>query len=302
MSHYPLKYWLKYSVINREKYFFVFLILFLILFVSCSNDSEDITEPEEFDFSDREYVVYSEGVNNYTPAPVLFVLHGANSSNQSMIQATNFNFIAGEEGYLIVYPNAFQGLWNFNGECGLPYEDRPNDVEFIKYILNDISDKYNIDTKRIFITGFSMGGYFAYYLAKKMPGTFAAIAPVAATMPRYLSKDFNTNKISVLIELGTKDASVPYEGSGAEDCGNLSGEESIKYWAKLNGCDSEPNTSYLPDNGIDYLNIRIDNFNFCESGFEVKLISVEGGSHRWYMNDEIKISNLIFDFIKDKSL
>lgn len=147
-----------------------------------------------------------------------------------------------------------------------------------------------------------MGGYFSYYLAAKRPGKFAAIAPVAATMPRYLSNVQNLKSIPVLIELGTKDASVPYEGSGTENCDRMSGIETINFWANVNGCSETPTTAYLPDNGIDYLQIKVDEFNNCNSPFETKLISVEGGSHRWYNNSEINISQIIFDFISNKSL
>ena len=283
-------------------YPFIFLI---ILFLSYCKDDENnqINEPEVFDFSDRTYIVFAESASNNTSAkPLLIVLHGANSTASSMVAATNFDIIAGGNGFIIVYPDAFQGLWNFGEECGMAYPDRPDDTEFIQYIIDELSKEYKIDEKRIYITGFSMGGYFTYYLAKKMPGKFAAIAPVAATMPRYLSNGTDENKISVLIELGTKDASVNYEGTGSGECDNLSGAESVEYWASLNGCDAEPETTYLPDKGIDYLNIRIDDYKNCWSTFETKLISVEGGSHRWYINAEINISEIIFNFFKEKSL
>ena len=283
-------------------------IIFLLILIlnSCEVEKqgeENITEPEVFDFSDRKYTTYAEGISsNQTPAPVLLVLHGAGSSIQSMIQATNFNVIAGDAGFLVVYPEGYQALWNFGSECEMAHPERPDDIHFIKYVLDELGKKYNIDEKRIYVTGFSMGGYFTYYLAAKMPNTFAAIAPVAATMPRYLSNIQNVKSIPVLVELGTKDSSVPYEGSGSDNCSSLSGMETIKFWADINGCDETPTTTYLPDNGIDYLQIRIDEFNKCNAPFETKLISVEGGSHRWYNNAEINISQIIFDFFGNKSL
>lgn len=283
--------------------FFYFILLILVSCKSENKENDTITEPEVFDFSDRKYTVYAEGISsNQTPAPLLLVLHGAGSSILSMIQATNFNSIAGDAGFLVVYPEGHQALWNFGGECEMAHPERPDDIHFIKYVLEELGKKYNIDEKRIYVTGFSMGGFFSYYLAAKMPDTFAAIAPVAATMPRYLSNIQNVKSIPVLIELGTKDSSVPYEGSGSGNCGTLSGMETIQFWAKVNSCDENPSTTYLPDNGIDYLQIRIDEFNNCNSPFETKLISVEGGSHRWYNNSEINISQIIFDFFSNKTL
>jgi len=184
----------------------------------------------------------------------------------------------------------------------MAHPERPDDIFFIKYVLDELRKKYNINEKKIYVTGFSMGGFFSYYLAAKMPDTFAAIAPVAATMPRFITSLQNVKPIPVLVELGTKDSSVPYEGSGSDNCGSLSGMETIKFWAKINGCDETPDTTYLPDNGIDYLQIRTNEFNNCNMPYETKLISVEGGSHRWYNNSEINISQIIFDFFRNKSL
>lgn len=45
--------------------------------------------------------------------------------------------------------------------------------------LNDsLSKKANIDTRRIYVTGLSMGGYGTWYLLAKYPGKFAAAAPI----------------------------------------------------------------------------------------------------------------------------
>lgn len=282
---------------------FQFFVLFIFI-ISCKSEDDNgqTTEPEVFDFSDRTYTVFDDGVSNNSACPVLLVLHGAGSAIQSMIQATNFNFLGGESGFLVVYPSASQGLWNYGEECELPFPERPDDVEFIKFLIDELSKKYNVDEKRIYVTGFSMGGYFSYYLARKLPGKFAAIAPVAATMPRYLAKGDNKNKIPILIELGTEDLSVPYEGTGPEDCNKLSGSETIRYWAAVNGCNSESEVSYLPDNGVDNISVRIDDFKNCSAPYETKLISVEGGGHYWYMNEEINISEIILDFFIDKSL
>lgn len=273
-----------------------------ILLISCKDNTENISEAEVYDFSDRRYEVMAGYDTNYqNPRPLLIVLHGAGSSAASMIQATNFNLIAGEEKFIIVYPDAFQGLWNFGEECGMAFPERPDDLHFIKYIIDEVIKNYNVDQKKIFITGYSMGGYFTYYLAEKLKGSITAIAPVAATMPRFISKYETPNKLSVLIILGTKDDSVNYEGT-VGDCGKFSGMESIQYWASINGCASQAETTYMPDNGIDYLKIRIDNFVNCDHPYETKLISIEGGGHRWYMNDEINTSEIIFNFFQDKSL
>ncbi|MEI6578401.1 MAG: alpha/beta hydrolase-fold protein [Eubacteriales bacterium] len=46
-------------------------------------------------------------------------------------------------------------------------------------IVKGIKKNYSVDTKRIYLTGFSMGGYGAWYITTKYPNMFAAAVPVA---------------------------------------------------------------------------------------------------------------------------
>ncbi len=48
----------------------------------------------------------------------------------------------------------------------------------LKAILDQIVERYAIDTRRIYLTGMSMGGYGAWSLAMTYPRQFAALAPI----------------------------------------------------------------------------------------------------------------------------
>lgn len=48
-------------------------------------------------------------------------------------------------------------------------------IKFIEQIIKE----YNVDETRIYLTGFSMGGYGTWYTAMARPDLFAAIAPVS---------------------------------------------------------------------------------------------------------------------------
>ena len=45
-------------------------------------------------------------------------------------------------------------------------------------LLDHVSEKYAVDTKRIYLTGLSMGGYGAWQLGLRHPDRFAALVPV----------------------------------------------------------------------------------------------------------------------------
>ncbi len=58
-------------------------------------------------------------------------------------------------------------------------------LDFLKQLIYDLVDNYNIDPKRIYITGISMGGYTTCDLVNQMPpDTFAAAVPLSGS--RYM--------------------------------------------------------------------------------------------------------------------
>ena len=49
---------------------------------------------------------------------------------------------------------------------------------FVKEVLDTVEGALRIDRSRVYLTGFSMGGYGTWQTAAAFPGTFAAIAPI----------------------------------------------------------------------------------------------------------------------------
>jgi pimeloyl-ACP methyl ester carboxylesterase len=78
----------------------------------------------------------------------------------------------------------------------------------------EVTAKYRIDTNRIYLTGFSLGGEGTWYLAAKYPDKFAAIAPMSGFTSHM---DYIDNNIDKLIDIpiwafhGKIDNVVPFE-------------------------------------------------------------------------------------------
>ena len=51
-------------------------------------------------------------------------------------------------------------------------------VENLNKLLDTLLEEYAVDEKMVYLTGFSMGGYGAWYFAMAYPEKFAAIAPI----------------------------------------------------------------------------------------------------------------------------
>jgi hypothetical protein len=60
-----------------------------------------------------------------------------------------------------------------------PIDKRWETDDWFDTLYSEITNRYRIDTSRIYLTGLSLGGSGTWYLAMKYPSTFAAIAPIS---------------------------------------------------------------------------------------------------------------------------
>lgn len=81
--------------------------------------------------------------------------------------------------------------------------------EAIKSILEEVTNKYRIDKTRIYLTGLSRGGHGTWGLASRIPGIFAAIAPIAGASHGINSYEHLT-KIPILTAHNKQDRVVNY--------------------------------------------------------------------------------------------
>lgn len=86
-------------------------------------------------------------------------------------------------------------------------------VDVLIALLDEIVNKYRVDTNRIYVTGLSMGGHGTWELAMRRPNRFAALAPVCGWADT--SKACSISHIPTWVFHGAKDEVVPVKA--AED-------------------------------------------------------------------------------------
>jgi predicted peptidase len=79
--------------------------------------------------------------------------------------------------------------------------------------LRDAQGEYRIDAERIYLTGNSMGGVGAFYIASKYPELFAAVAPIAGEGEGEWAEAYEN--LPFWVFHGRRDEIVPSEGSEA---------------------------------------------------------------------------------------
>jgi polyhydroxybutyrate depolymerase len=245
----------------------------------------------------RTFTIYIPSFNiKSTQPPLVIALHGRGGNGESMILITRkgFNKLADKDGFIVVYPDGIELNWN-DGRMDEEANDRAHrenidDVGFISELIDFMIKSYNIDPKRIYVTGISNGAIMSYRLACELSHKIAAIAPVDGNIPQLILPGCSpSDPVSVLTINNVNDPLVPFEGG--EIYGHfhliklgkvLSVNESVQFWVKRNRCSSVPVVTIEPDPSPDDGTrvIRNEYIN-KDTGSEVILYSVDGGGHTW---------------------
>jgi polyhydroxybutyrate depolymerase len=226
------------------------------------------------------------------PAPLVVVLHGAFSHASQMAERTGWSRLADRDGFVVVYPEGIGlfGLtqhWNAGHCCGPAAAQEVDDVGFVAQVIDDTRAMLDIDSRRIYVTGFSNGAMLTHRFGAEHGERLAAIAPLAGPIGGRPDDDEPIQRIQapatglpVIMFHGWADESVPYAGgfAGGGDDGRsyLSARDGASFWAEGNGCASGPQRSELYSGRV-----TLDAWTDCPDGDEVLLYSVAGWGHRW---------------------
>lgn len=100
------------------------------------------------------------------PAPIVIVPHGYLMTGQMMYDITQYSALADKEGFVALFPDGAgsPGPWNVGQNvCGLgaSVTAATDDQSFITAMLDFVKKDQCVDEPHIFMSGFSMGGYFS---------------------------------------------------------------------------------------------------------------------------------------------
>ena len=239
------------------------------------------------DGAERSYLLHiPSGLDSLQPVPIVLAFHGAGAEPSAMDLMTGFNDIAEEAGFIVVYPEGLGLTWNAGTCCGYAMQKNVDDIAFVRQMLDDLQKTVQVDVKRIYATGFSNGGGFAYRLACEMPDTFAAVAPVAGAM--LYSPCQPQGLVSLITVHGLADATVPYEGGGELEVPPV--EQVMTTWAKFDGCAASPQTEKKEKIFVHTV------YPSCESGTAVERYAMESGGHAWPSKYVWPASEAIWEF------
>lgn len=220
------------------------------------------------------------------PRPLVFQFHGSGSTSTLDFQnRTNFTDVADTANFILVTPQGTLfpqwGWTDWNA-----YETVSNgvdDVLFVSDMIDTLAKNYNIDTTRIYTSGWSAGAFFSYYLGWKLSNRIAAAGGVCGGFEQTVYGNIMpTRPFSVMEIHGTNDPIVPLEGISADGLVIVPLDDLMNYWVDYNDCMPVPTVTDMPNTDLwDGCTTKRYTWANGDCGTEVQLLKITGGRHTW---------------------
>jgi polyhydroxybutyrate depolymerase len=219
--------------------------------------------------------------------PLLVLLHGLGASGKALLEVAPFRALAARRRFSLVAPDGAtdskgRRFWNASGACcdfdktGTPH------VAELRALLESAVESPAVDPKRVFVLGYSNGGFMAHRLACEVPG-IAGIVSIAGAGPSEGEPCAPPAPVAVLQIHGDADQVIRYEGGRALGRADLtphpSALETVSAWAARDGCKGKPaGASAIDlDDKIDGAETLVTRFPGCTR--PVELWTVRGAGH-----------------------
>lgn len=232
---------------------------------------KSINDYKKISVSGREVYVYAPS-NLADNSPLLMSFHGMDQDPNYQQSNTHWEAVADTAGFVVAYPKGATGYstWDISGD---------QDTKWITQIIDQMANDYKIDKKRVYMSGFSMGGMLSYHAMGKIADKIAAFAPCSG----YLMMGAGTAQrpVPIFHTHGTSDNVVGYDGL----------ENNLKSYRQQFKC---PDKAEVEDNHPNGENrATLYTWGPCDNGIYVKHLKLEGRQHSPSKADVSDIWNFV---------
>jgi polyhydroxybutyrate depolymerase len=198
----------------------------------------------------RAYVPANLGAD--ARVPLLVFMHGLGGSGRELVDGLHLPEMADSLGFAFIAPDGVldrsgRRFWNAGDVCcNFDSIDVDHVGELRRWIGQAIADPH-VDARRVYVIGFSNGGFMAYRAACELGSLLAGIVSIAGAGPGDTATCRPDRKLSVIQIHGDHDGIVKFDGgylfADTRRPRYPSAEKSLAYWAKFDGCSGEPQHS-----------------------------------------------------------
>jgi polyhydroxybutyrate depolymerase len=281
------------KMIRATSTFVEWAVVVIVAFVLTAGGA--VAEPIEIVVNGQTRTAIVERSAGAERQPTVIMLHGSGGEAAGLGKITGLPRLAQQQGFVAVFP---QGGWNFLPPDFKPPDGRqlPDDAAFLKMLIAELVRLRISDPERVYLSGFSLGGFMALRMICMEPGPFAGVALFSAAMPELVGDRCRPTKpIPFLLRQSTGDQLVPYE------CGRLgrsglpvwSAERLVAFFRAHNGCANAGKQTVAFQQSS---KVEIEHATTC-SGAPVVNYRIVGGGHSIPWMD---ISRLLWLFFSGK--
>jgi polyhydroxybutyrate depolymerase len=244
---------------------------------------------------ERRYVIHvPESYDGKHAVAVVIMFHGGGGNAKNAIAETGWTSKADRVGFLVAFPEGSPPnpakpsnfrtnpqTWN-DASNRFPAEKMNiDDGAFTRAVIDDLSARFNVDARRVFLVGFSNGSSLVYRLGVELSDRVAAIAPVASSGLRLADPLQLQQPVSLIAIHGLDDRLNPVEGGDVKGLGRSDIDtrppikNSVERWARMLACPSKPEL-FLNENKVSVLR-----YGPCTKQSEVVFYTIEDTGHTW---------------------
>jgi polyhydroxybutyrate depolymerase len=157
----------------------------------------------------RSYLIDAAAGSADVPRPLVLAFHGFRHSAAGLRSMIGLAERAATGAFVAIHPEGRDdvSLLNSVGRGWDTGPDETRDLAFVRALLDAIERERCIDRRRLFVTGFSNGGFIANLLGCRLADRLAAVAPVAGA--RALDTCEPAAPLPILFFHGATDQVVP---------------------------------------------------------------------------------------------
>src|SRR3989475_3828047 len=225
----------------------------------------------------REYVLYvPRSYDRAKPTALVISLHGAGLWGAAQRETSQWDRVADEHGFIVVYPSGEGGggprVWHEDGGAG-----PSRDIRFISELIDTLEARYNIDPGMIYANGLSNGGGMSFALSCTLSDRIAAVGMVGAALLVPFSWCTDLRPVPMIAFHGTADAAAPYKGGVSWVAPQrFQGVRAFTAsWARRNRCGTNPVDSVVATDVT-----RLE-YTKCADDAAVGVHTIKGGGPTW---------------------
>jgi len=229
--------------------------------------------------------------------PLLLLLHDSDGDGAQILRRHGWRGQSDSGGFFIVAPDALPRdpsqraglqnprLWNAGSrETTASQAILPEDVAYLKAVLDDVRSAFPIDPRRVYVAGLGEGGSMALRMAAEAPRAFAASATIAGALQVPVRK--MPYPIAIMMITGGKDPFLPMAGGPValpwgENIQRAAPALTFEIWGQALGCRSNPKKVRTH-----WRDIWLTQMRRCTKRAVVRWFQIDLMGHHWPGGDQ----------------